>query len=80
MTALAGLWDDKLAVAGGVAANTRIRRDFETAARDAGAALYIPPPKLCGDNAAMIGAQGFYEYLAGRVADSTLNGFASMEC
>ncbi|MCL1829132.1 MAG: tRNA (adenosine(37)-N6)-threonylcarbamoyltransferase complex transferase subunit TsaD [Oscillospiraceae bacterium] len=67
---------DKIAVAGGVAANSRIRRDFETAAERAGLKLYVPPLKLCGDNAAMIGCQGYYEYLAGNVAGLDLNAAA----
>ena len=79
MQALAGLGYDKLAVAGGVAANSRIRRDFTAAAEAAGARLYIPPLKLCGDNAAMIGAQAYYEYLAGHTAGSELNAYATLE-
>ena len=67
----------KLAIAGGVAANSRIRADFEKAAREAGAELFVPPLSLCGDNGAMIGAQGYYEYLAGNLADQTLNAFAT---
>ncbi len=67
----------QLAVAGGVAANSRIRADFEKAARAANIQLYFPPLSLCGDNAAMIGAQGYYEYLAGNLADQTLNAFAT---
>lgn len=70
---------DKLVVAGGVAANSRVRRDFEVAAQKSGRKLYIPPLRLCGDNAAMIGAQGYYEYLAGVSADSSLNAYATME-
>ncbi|MBE6933210.1 MAG: tRNA (adenosine(37)-N6)-threonylcarbamoyltransferase complex transferase subunit TsaD [Ruminococcaceae bacterium] len=67
----------KLAIAGGVAANSRIRADFEKAAKEAGAELFVPPLSLCGDNGAMIGAQGYYEYLAGNLADQTLNAFAT---
>lgn len=67
----------KLAVAGGVAANSRIRRDLQTAAKSLGAELYMPPLSLCGDNAAMIGAQGYYEYMAGHVADMGLNAYAT---
>ena len=70
---------DKIAVAGGVAANSRIRADFQRAAAENGCALYIPPLKLCGDNGAMIGAQGYYEYLAGIRAGSDLNAYATME-
>ena len=67
----------KLAVAGGVAANSRIRKDILAAAEKQGAQVYLPPLSLCGDNAAMIGAQGYYEYLAGNVADMSLNAFAT---
>ncbi len=67
----------KVAVAGGVAANSRIRSDILEAAGKLGAEVYMPPLKLCGDNGAMIGAQGYYEYLAGNVADMSLNAYAT---
>ena len=67
----------KLAVAGGVAANSRIRSELEKVAQKLGAELYLPPLKLCGDNAAMIGAQAYYEYQAGNVADMSLNAYAT---
>lgn len=67
----------KLAVAGGVAANSRIRKDILAAAETLDAEVYMPPLKLCGDNAAMIGAQAYYEYLAGNVADMSLNAYAT---
>ncbi len=70
---------DRIVVAGGVAANSRIRADFQRAAESAGKKLYIPPLRLCGDNGAMIGAQGYYEYLAGVRAGSDLNAYATME-
>ena len=79
MRAVKELGYDKLVVAGGVAANSRIRRDFQTAAENEHVALYIPPLRLCGDNAAMIGAQGYYEYLAGNLAASDLNAYAGMD-
>jgi N6-L-threonylcarbamoyladenine synthase len=79
MQAVRELGYQKLAVAGGVAANSRIRRDFQEAAAQENVALYIPPLRLCGDNGAMIGAQGYYEYLAGTRADSDLNAYASMD-
>ena len=69
----------KVVVAGGVAANSRIRADFQAAARREGFQLYIPPLKLCGDNGAMIGAQGYYEYLSGVRAGSDLNAYATMD-
>ena len=68
----------KLAIAGGVAANSRIRKDLQDAAEKLGAELYMPPLKLCGDNGAMIGAQAYYEYLAGVSAGQDLNAYATM--
>ena len=67
----------KVAVAGGVAANSRIRADILAAAQKLGAEVYMPPLKLCGDNGAMIGSQAYYEYLAGNVADMSLNAYAT---
>ena len=67
----------KVAVAGGVAANSRIRRDLLAACQKLGAEVVMPPLKLCGDNAAMIGAQAYYEYLAGNLADMSLNAYAT---
>lgn len=67
----------KIAVAGGVAANSRIRADILAAAEKLGATVYMPPLSLCGDNGAMIGAQAYYEYLAGNVADMSLNAYAT---
>ena len=66
-----------LAVAGGVAANSRIRQDILQAAEKLGVQVYMPPIRLCGDNGAMIGAQGYYEYCAGHVADMSLNAYAT---
>ena len=66
-----------LAVAGGVAANSRIRADLTRETQKRGVRLCMPPLSLCGDNAAMIGAQGYYEYLSGNLADQTLNAYAT---
>ena len=66
-----------LAVAGGVAANSRIRAEVTDLARRLGVRLCLPELRYCGDNAAMIGAQGYYEYLAGNTADMTLNAYAT---
>lgn len=79
MQAVQELGYQKLAVAGGVAANSRIRQDFQIACEAAGVTLYIPPLRLCGDNAAMIGCQAYYEYLNGAAAGSDLNAWANME-
>ena len=67
----------KIAVAGGVAANSRIRSDITAAAEKLGAQVFMPPLSLCGDNGAMIGAQAYYEYLTGNVADMSLNAYAT---
>jgi len=79
MAAAAMLGHDKIAVAGGVAANSRIRADFLVAAKADGRTLFIPPLNLCGDNAAMIGCQGFYEFLAGVRGDMSLDARATMD-
>ena len=66
-----------LAVAGGVAANSRIRGDLTRECERRGVRLCLPPLSLCGDNGAMIGAQGYYEYLVCNIADQTLNAYAT---
>lgn len=67
----------RVAIAGGVAANSKIRADLETMSKKLGVQIYMPPLSLCGDNAAMIAAQGYYEYLAGNTADMSLNAYAT---
>jgi len=79
MAAVRELGYHTVSIAGGVAANARVRADFEAACQKEGIRLYAPPLKLCGDNGAMIGCQGYYEYLAGVRADQTLNAYATME-
>ena len=78
MQALRQTGRTKLAIAGGVAANSRIRADFQRETAKLGVSLYMPPLKLCGDNGAMIGAQAYYEYLSGVRAGQDLNAFATM--
>ncbi len=68
-----------IAVAGGVAANSRIRGDLERACQQAHLQLYLPALDLCGDNAAMIAAQGYYELLSGHTADASLNAYATRD-
>lgn len=65
-----------LCMAGGVAANSHLRKRLMQVARDHGVRLFIPTPDLCGDNAAMIGAQAYFEYQIGNFADSSLNASA----
>ena len=67
---------ESLAVAGGVAANSHLRRRLTELCAEMKVPLYIPPLSLCGDNAAMIAAAGYYEYLAGNIADSSLSASA----
>ena len=68
----------KIVLAGGVSANSRLRRVMEEKCNGKGLELYKPELKYCGDNAAMIASQGYYEFLAGKRADLTLNAVASM--
>ncbi len=68
-----------MVVAGGVAANSRIRADLFRACENEGIELLLLPLSLCGDNAAMIGAQGYYEFLAGNIGDLTQNGYPTMD-
>lgn len=70
--------DTTLVLAGGVSANSELRRRMEQLCRDSGRILYLPPLSLCGDNAAMVGAQGYYEWLAGHVAGPDLNAVATL--
>jgi N6-L-threonylcarbamoyladenine synthase len=63
----------KLAIAGGVASNSALRASMEEECRKNGIAFYRPSPILCTDNAAMIGAAGYYEYLRGTRAGWDLN-------
>lgn len=70
---------NRIVAAGGVAANSMIRKDLKQACARENFQLYLPPLKLCGDNGAMIGAQGYYEYLAGNLADMSLNAYATLE-
>lgn len=77
MAAARELKMNTLAISGGVAANSCLRETLELRAKEEGKKLYLPPLSLCGDNAAMIGCQAFYEYQAGVVADSALNAYAT---
>ena len=68
-----------LVVAGGVAANTALRKGLSEAAEENGIDLYIPDPVLCTDNGAMIGAAAYYKYRASGADDLTLDAYADLE-
>jgi len=65
-----------LAVSGGVAANSHLRLRLSEIAKEKKVKIFIPPVSLCGDNAAMIAAAGYYEYKSGKRADASLNASA----
>ena len=65
-------------LAGGVAANGRLRQLVNDGAQKLGAKVYLPELKFCGDNGAMIAAQGYYQYMAGHTAGLDLNGLPTL--
>ncbi len=79
MAAAKRLGYGRVAAAGGVAANSRIRADLQAACAHSGDKLFLPELRWCGDNAAMIGCQGYYEYSAGRAAALDLNAYATRD-
>ena len=68
-----------LVLAGGVSANSVLRSRMETLAKEKNWDLYLPDLTLCGDNGAMVGAQGYFEYLSGTTANMDLNGKATAD-
>lgn len=68
----------KIALAGGVSANSELRRRMEEECAARGISLFVPPLKLCGDNAAMVGAQAVFEYKSGNIASANLNAAATL--
>lgn len=69
---------NKIVLAGGVSANSRLRKRMADICSEKGWQLYMPELSLCGDNAAMVGAQAFYEFQIGNIAGLDLNAFATM--
>lgn len=67
-----------LVTAGGVSANSLLRRELEIKCKENSFELYMPDLSLCGDNAAMVGSQGYYEYLSGNIAPLDLNAVATL--
>lgn len=69
----------QVSCAGGVAANSVLRAALTNMAERTGTRLYLPPMSLCGDNAAMIGSQAYYEYITGNIGTSLQNAFATAD-
>lgn len=68
----------KIVVAGGVSANSELRRRLQAECEKRNLKLYYPELKYCGDNAAMVGVQAFYEYKDGNIGDEALNATATL--
>lgn len=69
---------NKLVLAGGVSANSVLRRRMDETSKKHGWKIYYPELSLCGDNAAMVASQGYYEFISGKRADMSLNAYATM--
>ena len=67
-----------IVLAGGVSANSELRSRLEAECKKKGYSFYRPELKYCGDNAAMVGVQAYYEYLSGNTANENLNAYATM--
>ena len=70
---------DKLVLAGGVSANSVLRERMLSLAKEKNVEIYFPELSLCGDNAAMVGAQGYFEYVSGTRGNMTLNARATLD-
>lgn len=70
---------DKIALAGGVSANSYIRERFSTLGKELGINVYYPELKLCTDNAAMIASAGYYNYIIGKTSGLDLNAVPNLK-
>lgn len=70
---------EKIVIAGGVSANSVLRRKMKELTDKYNLTLYMPELKYCGDNAAMVGSQAYYEYLSGNIASLKLNATAALD-
>ncbi len=68
----------KIAIAGGVSANSLLRSELKEKSKKLGFKIYMPDVSLCGDNAAMVGSQAYYEYISGFSAKLNLNACSNM--
>ena len=78
LSAAADTGAKQVVLAGGVAANGRLRQLVNDGAQKLGARVFLPELKYCGDNGAMIAAQGYYQYIAGHTAGLELNGLPTL--
>ena len=69
---------NKIVVAGGVSANTYIRKKFDDLALEKKIDIYYPELKLCTDNGAMIASAGYYEFMAGNKSNLELNAIPNL--
>ncbi len=69
---------NKIVIAGGVSANSKLRAEAQALCKKHKWDLYLPELRYCGDNAAMIASQGYYEFVQGERADESLNAYATM--
>jgi N6-L-threonylcarbamoyladenine synthase len=69
----------RVALAGGVAANSQLRAGMKKAVEQAGMEMFYPKPVLCTDNAAMIGAAAYYEFMRGHVSGLDLNAIPNLK-
>ncbi len=69
----------KIVLAGGVSANSYIRNEFKILGEKNGIKIYYPELKLCTDNAAMIAASGYYNYIFGRKSGLNLNAIPNLK-
>ena len=70
---------DKIVLAGGVSRNSYIRKKIDKMAKELNITAYYPEPILCTDNAAMIAAQGYYDFISGKTADLHLNAIPNLK-
>jgi N6-L-threonylcarbamoyladenine synthase len=70
---------NRIVIAGGVAANSGLRKEFGMQLENTNISLSYPPISLCTDNAAMIGSAGYYDYLAGHFGGLTLNAVSNLK-
>ena len=69
----------KVVLAGGVSANSYIRKQFKELENKENIKIYYPELSLCTDNAAMIAVAGYYEYISGKKSELSLNAIPNLK-